>query len=121
MTQDKETLREAVARAIWEAGANASTTKWENASHDAKLIVYQKADAALSLIQPEIDRRVAEEKAKLLDRLRTPSDAVLEAGMDYDERTLQIRLGRPPTVEECQLGEWQAMLDAFQQENSDER
>lgn len=28
------------------------------------------ADAALSLMQPEIDRRVAEEKAKLLERLR---------------------------------------------------
>lgn len=29
-----------------------------------------QADAALSLMQPEIDRRVAEEKAKLLERLR---------------------------------------------------
>lgn len=41
-----------------------------------------------------------------------PTREMIEAGMDFDERVLTLRLGRPPTVEECQIGEWQAILAA---------
>jgi len=41
-----------------------------------------------------------------------PTREMIEAGMDFDERVLTLRLGRPPTVEECQIGEWKAMLAA---------
>lgn len=44
--------------------------------------------------------------------MREPTDAMIEAGMDYDERELNASLGRAPTVEECQAGEWRAMIDA---------
>lgn len=41
------------------------------------------ARAALSLMQPEIDRRVAEERAKLLERVRNfPIGAWLSATLD---------------------------------------
>jgi hypothetical protein len=47
-----------------------------------------------------------------IQAMREPTNLMLEAGMDYDERELNIRLGRAPTVEECQAGEWAAMIDA---------
>ena len=59
-------MREAVARAL------AKHDRIEICS-DASYALSSygpKADAALSLMQPEIDRRVAEERAKLLERLR---------------------------------------------------
>lgn len=49
----------------------------------------------------------------VLEAIREPDEAMVEAGMDYDEREIELRLGRPPTVEECQIGEWCAMLDAL--------
>lgn len=39
-----------------------------------------------------------------------PTDEMVEAGLDYDEKHDQIRLGRPLTVEECQAGQYRAML-----------
>ncbi len=41
---------------------------------------------------------------------REPTEAMIEAGLDYDEKHDQIRLGRPLTVEECQAGQWRAMV-----------
>ena len=41
-----------------------------------------------------------------------PTEAMVEAGMDYDERHLELKLGRPPTVEECQADEYLAMIQA---------
>lgn len=61
-------------------------------------------------IQPEIDRRVAEERAKLLERLRVPSEGMIDAawanaaddcgGFDY----IEPKEG------------WQAMLAQFEKE-----
>lgn len=53
-----------------------------------------------------------EDALSALQAMLEPTEAMIEAGMDYDERELNIRLGRPPTVEECQKGEWQAMIQA---------
>lgn len=53
MTNTHDKLREAVARAIWKAGGNASTTKWASASYDAKLIAFQKADAIRARIEEQ--------------------------------------------------------------------
>jgi hypothetical protein len=41
-----------------------------------------------------------------------PTEEMIEAGMDYDERDAIVALGRAPTVEECQAGEYRAMIDA---------
>lgn len=60
--------------------------------------------------EDDIAQRVV--RAVLL-AIREPNQAMLDAGMDYDERELNIRLGRPPTCDECQAGEWQAMIDAI--------
>lgn len=58
-------LRERVARAICESTeADVFDELPERSIYRA--VYVQQADAALSLMQPEIDRRVAEEKAKLL-------------------------------------------------------
>ena len=90
MTQDKETLREAVARAI-----QANTTGCEGATWRLYL---PAADAAI---------------ATMFERLRTPSEGMQDAGYDclWDE---DHRLPR-----ESMNSIWQAMLAAFQQENSD--
>ncbi|MER9628350.1 hypothetical protein [Mesorhizobium sp. M0296] len=53
-----------------------------------------------------------------IQAMRDPTEAMVEAGMDYDERELNIRFGRPPTVEECQIGEWQAMIDKARSEDA---
>lgn len=68
---------------------------------------YEAADA----LQPEIDRRVAEEKAKLLERLREPSETMIEAGVDRTQHfDLEPHLAR---------GIWQAMLAQYEKDNSD--
>lgn len=41
------------------------------------------ADAALSLMQPEIDRRVAEERAKLLERLLSLPPSIYDGPTRY--------------------------------------
>jgi len=68
-------MREAVARAL------AKHDRIEICS-DASYALSSygpKADAALSLMQPEIDHRAAEERAKLLEALRVPSEGMIEA------------------------------------------
>lgn len=62
-----------------------------------------------ALMQPEIDCRVAEEREKLLEKLRTPSEGMIEAANVADRGMLPWK------------HQWQAMLTAFQQENSDGR
>lgn len=67
------------------------------------------ADAALSLMQPEIDRRVAEEKAKLLERFDEDElEQIISNSLDMDwlprDAARAIR---------------QAMLAQFERENSD--
>ena len=47
-----------------------------------------------------------------LEGMREPTMEMIEIGMDYDERELNLKFRRPPTCEECQIGEWQAMIDA---------
>lgn len=83
MTQDKETLREAVARAIAE-------TEGFDPAMDCIEGWYETADAAI---------------ATMFERLRNVSQGMLDAAFDNkDEHMEDI---------------WQAMLDKFQQENSD--
>lgn len=95
-------MREAVARAL------AKHDRIEICS-DASYALSSygpKAEAALSLMQPEIDRRVAEERAKLLERLREPTFTMIDAGQ---EARLNERL-----VSKV----WKAMLAQFEKENS---
>lgn len=73
-------------------------------------------EAALSLMQPEIDRRVAEERAKLLERLREPSEGMLDAG----EQAWMCRDLNDPNshpIRDC----FCAMLAQFEKENSDDK
>ena len=81
-------MREAVARVI--------VTKYKEywpGSWPAKPEALGLAEAALSLMQPEIDRRVAEERAKLLERLRDElcRDAYMIGYWDGVEDTLDGR------------------------------
>ena len=67
-------MREAVAKSICAANEHTDHSNWR--------MYLDEADAALSLMQPEIDRRVAEERAKLLERLREPGWGLVETVMD---------------------------------------
>lgn len=112
-------MREAVARAL------AKHDRIEICS-DASYALSSygpKADAAISLIQPEIDRRVAEERERLLERLRVPSEGMIEAGSEAaNDGHCSIDADTGPWVRSAGIeAGWQAMLTAFQQENSDER
>jgi hypothetical protein len=70
-----------------------------------------QASAALSLMQPEIDRRVAEEKAKLFERFDEDElEQIISNSLDMDWRP-----------RDAARAIRQAMLAAFQQENSDGR
>ena len=105
-------MREAVARAL------AKHDRIEICS-DASYALSSygpKADAALSLMQPEIDRRVAEERAKLLERLREPSEGMWDAG---EQAWMCCDLNDPDTypVRDC----FRAMLAQFEKENSHEQ
>ena len=91
MTQDKETLREAVARAICEA---------EGYSYIPSEHYDRLADAAI---------------ATMFERLRTPSEGMMEAG----GRSEGVILDDFDGVEIFPKRIWKAMLTAFQQENSD--
>ena len=93
MTQDKETLREAVARAIAE-------TEGFDPAMDHIEGWYETADAAI---------------ATMFERLRTPSEGMMEAG----GRSEGVILDDFDGVEIFPKRIWQAMLAAFQQENSD--
>lgn len=74
-----------------------------------------QASVALSLMQPEIDRRVAEEKARLLERLREPSEEMLDASRHCEGVILDDFDG----VAVFPRRIWQAMLAQFERENSD--
>lgn len=63
-------------------------------------------------LDEEMQAKLREDVRAVLEAIREPSEGMVEAGMDYDERELNLRLGRAPTVEECQIGEWSAMIDA---------
>lgn len=112
-------MREAVARAL------AKHDRIEICS-DASYALSSygpKADAALSLMQPEIDRRVAEERAKLLQRLREPSEGMIEAGSEAaNDGHCSIDADAGPWVRSAGIeAGWQAMLAQFEKENSHEQ
>ena len=70
-----------------------------------------KADAALSIMQPEIDRRVAEERAKLLERLREPThEMIRRLNAACDTPDVQMAWVFPYIAD---------MLAQFEKENSD--
>ena len=73
---------------------------------------------ALSLMQPEIDRRVADERAKLLERLREPSEEMLscvaEAFYEASNMTRWESKGRAAQAFEFALAQ-------FEKENSHEQ
>lgn len=83
---------------------------------------YEAADA----LQPEIDRRVEEEKAKLLERLRTPiwdalASAYATGATDVHNSWIAGTNGGEPDFGEA-ASDYAACVDpltAFQQENSD--
>jgi hypothetical protein len=110
MTNTHDKLREAVAdivAPIRHRHANSySLSRVKTMAIDTMI-----ADAALSLMQPEIDRRVAEERARLLEKLWEPSEGMIEEGWKHipanDSDGGDIR------------NAWQAMLAAFEQENED--
>jgi hypothetical protein len=72
----------------------------------------------IALIEAEIDRRVAEERAKLLERLREPSEGMLSAGGDVPcDDYISGGVIYSTTAET--RGVWKAMLAQFERENSD--
>ena len=91
MTQDKETLREAVARAIHSRSGKGGIL-WRDLLDDEIWEFEAYADAAI---------------ATMFERLRTPSEGMIKAG-------IRVILADGGSVDT-----WQAMLTAFQQENSD--
>ncbi len=127
MTQ--ETLREAGSKALCRRLTSCSGFCHSLRCRDAIENFGDAMDAALSLMQPEIDRRVAEERAKLLQRLREPSEGMIEAGKAigrYEGHHVYCRHIEDDTVP-CVCGYLAAhnslrdAIDKFQQENSDER
>ena len=105
-----EQMRERVARAI-------CPSPWDRIGKLLQDFYLKCADAALSLMQPEIDRRVAEEKAALLERLREPSEAMKEVGgrrLDDLEGIWASDFDRSAEV-------FTVMLAQFEKENSDEQ
>ena len=107
-------MREAVARAL------AKHDRIEICS-DASYALSSygpKADAALSLMQPEIDRRVAEERAKLLERLREPSEGMIEAGGTL-LGDLECMMWATDSLRAAEM--FKAMLAQFEKESSHEQ
>ena len=94
-------MREAVARAL------AKHDRIEICS-DASYALSSygpKADAALSLMQPEINRRVAEERAKLLER--------------FDEDALEEIISNSLEMDWRPRDAARAIIAQFEKENSD--
>jgi len=108
-------MREAVARAI-------ITANWPSLSDndvDEMLEGYLfDADAALSLMQPEIDRRVAEERAKLLKQLRGLSDELEDDFTDAIGDSLDVDWGPRDGARNCVIA-FNLTLAKFEKENSD--
>lgn len=113
-TQDKETLREAVARIIaaelgddfdaafvdkaaWISARGYSGGRFRDVNEPFQRDYLDAADAAI---------------ATMFERLRTPSEGMIEAGESVFDAAAYADLVGPTEV-------WQAMLTAFQQENSD--
>ncbi len=121
MTQ--ETLREAGSKALCRRLTSCSGFCHSLRCRDAIENFGDAMDAAIVLMQPEIDRRVAEEKARLLEALRVPSEGMIEAGSEAaNDGHCSIDADTGPWVRSAGIeAGWQAMLTAFQQENSDER
>ena len=93
-------MREAVARVI--------VTKYKEywpGSWPAKPEALGLAEAALSLMQPEIDRRVAEERAKLLER--------------FDEDALEEIISDSLEMDWRPRDAARAIIAQFEKENSD--
>ena len=114
-TQDKETLREAVARAYWSValknGLANDLRQWDER---------QWKDGEFDCFSPAVDSKTKalvleamdEAIATMFERLRTPGSHAIFLGVeqwcqevDFPERDVE--------------NIWQAMLTAFQQENSD--
>lgn len=104
MTQDKETLREAVARAIHSRSGKGGIL-WRDLLDDEIWEFEAYADAAI---------------ATMFERLRTASEGMIEAGsgVPCDD---DVAGGVVYSTAAEAKAIWQAMLAAFQQENSDER
>ena len=100
-TQDKETLREAVARAIHSRSGKGGIL-WRDLLDDEIWEFEAYADAAI---------------ATMFERLRTPSETVLDAGWSSFENA--VRKKKP--WHEVMAKALHGALTAFQQENSDGR
>jgi hypothetical protein len=131
MTDMRDRISSAAEIAAYKVGLSISTK-------EADVI----ADAALPLMQPEIDRRVAEEKARLLEALRASApiartDVVkpVNGKPPYSVvmfKGFRIPFGEIHDIDEAPSADYgsgqaaafadainQALLTAFQQENSD--
>lgn len=127
MTQ--ETLREAVARIGLNGNAPqfAFSTWWNNLTDsereyanrepiETREKVFRAGYAsALAAMQPEIDRHVGAAIATMSERLRTPSETVLDAGWSGFENA--VRKKKP--WHEVMASTLHGALTAFQQENGD--
>ena len=95
-------MREAIARAI----VKANWPKFSESDIDEMWMGYLlEAEAALSLMQPEIDRRVAEERAKLLER--------------FDEDALEEIISDSLEMDWRPRDAARAIIAQFEKENSD--
>ena len=95
-------MREAIARAI----VKANWPKFSESDIDEMWMGYLlEAEAALSLMQPEIDRRVAEERAKLLER--------------FDEDALEEIISDSLEMDWRPRDAARAIIAQFDKENSD--
>lgn len=136
MTDTHETLREAVARAMYDADEDAITANvdsnpnlsdeakrdwhesigpkvaWEDVHPETREAYLARATAALSLMQPEIDRRVAEERDAVAQWL------LQQAGgrpSMFQDRNLSRQIAAREFMYAIQRGDH---LTAFQQENN---
>ena len=108
-------MREAIARAI----VKANWPKFSESDIDEMWMGYLlEAEAALSLMQPEIDRRVAEERAKLLERLRGLSDELEDDFTDAIGDSLDVDWGPRDGARNCVIA-FNLTLAKFEKENSD--
>ena len=99
-------IREAVARAIWKSTANKTSPKWEQASHDAKILTYYRADAAI---------------AAHIEAIMVPSKEVIDAGITAAEdaenwTTDTNETYRCDASSDLPLPVWQAMITAMRNE-----
>ena len=110
-------MREAMARAI----VKANWPKFSESDIDEMWTGYLlEAEAALSLMQPEIDRRVAEERAKLLERLRDDLNIAIE--LIQEAKGYEGPKGGPITDHlDAAEGRIDRVLAQFEKENSHEQ